>query len=1766
MIIIITNINLVSAAYPNWTAMNITLGFNGGDVYDGFEEASINTSFWAGFSTGFEHNSSFSNHGENSVAYVNAGDATLRTCGDGSCGFTPRPINNWTLCSWQYHFEFPSSSVNYVMFQMDGNSGLGADSSFTNWGYRDGGIPIVDSGVPLVLNNWTMACWHLKDDADTSEVYISYDNGTSFIFLGDSPTDTNHVHYYIGMNGKAGTDFLMDDIVAFVGNVSDIIMLSEAVADSTPPVIENSGVNDTTPKINDYVNFSMFATDAGDGMSTTFFSLANSTSAWNITCSISGICNLILQIGEGQTETLTAVPHANDTAGNMQVGSKISLNIEDSPPTTPSQPTINPIIYFTNDVLTLSVTGETSIDPDNDAILYIKRWLDSDSVTVLQENSSSTFSCAASGCNAGDTISVKIIATTLTQTVNSSDSTASSTITISNSNPDLTAQSPIDDIAVNHNTNNNFSIFYNDLDNDIGSGVHYINISGVWTASSSNSSVISGNTVIFISNQTLTDGESYDWMINFTDGTDINSSDIFTMRVDLTTPDLTWTYPLEDNSTKATDIRALDINVVDTFNLDTCQLEVRDNSNNLIYRNITTNIDSTTFTFQDTVSNLTQGNNTFTAQCNDTATASPFFGKYKAHKRITNVDYNDTDDNTDFTVSYSLINPGNTEFSLEISDLSFNLLSDGKHIEEGFCLSMADGFKIRKRYTSNNGLNMRIVMNSNLAGHLLIGNKYVHHQKDADEGIIVTIYYDGDDIIVDLSRPSYNGNFCTNSSISGEVNSVTETSIINFDNQTPLIQIFSSFWINSTHSVSTFNDTTLFSVEKLNFTIVVHDENLPEISSLVSSWNLPSFSSEDLCEGSVNTSKGQIGNTDTSCKVWLTFINGTNTTTMFDSAFVDDGVNYTVEIINSTTIKVQLLIDEHYKPLDKLEPFFNTEFNETFFVDTTNILCKKLDINIPSDYVTLLFDWRSQPDSHNFGTQSWLCNESKWADEDTILTSSNCILFGQTYDNSNFLNGGFKARNELNNQSSIGLGNLSNGLFCIRGENPQDTFPQMGLDNSTAACLAINQSFYSTDTGQSFSTTCPMKTTQHVQWLFNQQFIQLNATVNDSLGNRVTSDIVQTQTGLFGIDNHRPGDCLITDPVSGIIIGQRTVNISIPVDGEGNTLLKNITIYNSDDSFNQTLYSNLSINNRSVILNTTAFGNGDYKLGCISFENASTERLSSDLFLSQALTINNIDFDVVSLNVTPGVRHTNDTLNCSLLYIGELENNTFNFSWNNNSGTIIESNSINCNNNTVCQFPITLNNTVINFDQEWSCMANYSVNGVSSTNITTFTISNIVPNITEVIPGSLANLTFNISEGSTVLFNITNFTDLEDEDHFFTWILDGIVKAITRAYNWITDFSEVIGGTFETRNVTAIINDSSNNQDLVQWLINVFDVPAAPQITNLSVSPNNISWNNEQFSIRCYVVDEELSNDSLDVIFDYRFPDNSTWTNASLTTPFYNEAEGYWQSNLTVPPLNTYIGLYDIRCRVFDNNSGDSGYTSDNDAVNVFDTQVPPYVPNILTPETGTYSYSIPVSCGYGNLSDENGDDITFFIEGNFTNQSNLSTGFSEILINSTTGSFDWLISNFPAQTGVDLRCRTFDGLNYSSYFNPSGTLTFADLNYILLTDTGFRTNLSKQTDTLIPYLLTCKLDNDDQNFIDVIYADCNGDGIWDYAKEYFNFSLKKIGMSFNCIYDRADTHQISAGCVIRKESNESWASDICMIPDKFNKCNLQKVFEVKVE
>jgi len=54
--------------------------------------------------------------------------------------------------------------------------------------------------------------------------------------------------------------------------------------------------------------------------------------------------------------------------------------------------------------------------------------------------------------------------------------------------------------------------------------------------------------------------------------------------------------------------------------------------------------------------------------------------------------------------------------------------------------------------------------------------------------------------------------------------------------------------------------------------------------------------------------------------------------------------------------------------------------------------------------------------------------------------------------------------------------------------------------------------------------------------------------------------------------------------------------------------------------------------------------------------------------------------------------------------------------------------------------------------------------------------------------------------------------------------------------------------------------------------------------------------------------------------------------------------------------------------------------------------------------------------------------------------------------------------------------------------------------------------------------------------------------------------------MSFNCIYDRADTHQISAGCVIRKESNESWASDICMIPDKFNKCNLQKVFEVKVE
>ena len=183
---------------------------------------------------------------------------------------------------------------------------------------------------------------------------------------------------------------------------------------------------------------------------------------------------------------------------------------------------------------------------------------------------------------------------------------------------------------------------------------------------------------------------------------------------------------------------------------------------------------------------------------------------------------------------------------------------------------------------------------------------------------------------------------------------------------------------------------------------------------------------------------------------------------------------------------------------------------------------------------------------------------------------------------------------------------------------------------------------------------------------------------------------------------------------------------------------------------------------------------------------------------------------------------------------------------------------------------------------------------ISSTN------TNPAPNITSYTP---SNLTPTFAENTTQAFNVTATDD--DGTPFFTWLLDGVVQAVTRAWSWVIGLNDQ--GSY---NVTVIVNDTYGASDSVSWAVTVTDDYPAPNVPKFT--PDGGRYRT-YIPVRCVSDNSRSSVSYYDIMVSVN---GSAYENLSV-----NNRYGFIQYDIT--EFN-YYSNFTFNCTAI----GESGVTS----------------------------------------------------------------------------------------------------------------------------------------------------------------------------------------------------------------------------------------------
>ena len=686
-------------------------------------------------------------------------------------------------------------------------------------------------------------------DADTLIGYqFSWDNGTG-TFVNDSfiaiTGTTQNINTTKTIQRVSGTTMQwrwhMNDTA---GNYYTSTTYGVVVADTAGTFTSNT-TNNTAPKINQNVNFSIVLTDA-DTLSYRIFSYDNGTGTYvnDSAVLISGTtfnANVTKTIQRIRGVTIQWRWFSNDTANNYYASTIESFIVQDTSPTAPTVTAITPATVYANDTLNSGASGST--DADGDTIYYYIKWNTSVGVTLRDFTNASgfdSFNCATDqNCNKSITVTAFARAITLVSgTTNSSDASASKAI--SNYVPTITFDKPAAGEHINKNgsASNEFNFSFYPYDTDIGKGDTvscsvFINSSGGLVANisvGSNSSVTSGN-LSRINLTTAISDNQYVWFANCTDGTGTGNTSTRTVVFDADMPDITWTFPALANTTRINSTTLnLNIQCADT-NIERVNMTLAHAGNSTIVKsNLTTNITSSPFVQNDSISLSGQNNGNYTIEmsCADDISGSPNQPNYHAQKPFFyKTEYADNVSNTNFSMYFEITNPALKEVSLASKDLQINTTEDGKHIRTSWCVNVSPAQKVRHVYVTNNDKKFNI---RNLStGHFIIGDKFVHYKEDLAAGYSISVnevaVNNQSEVHVYLWKESgWDGRQCTSSAVTGGLNTQTETTLLVMDTVPPF------FTNNQT------NDTSVLKDEAMQFNITITDTS-SNVAGFIFSWD-----------------------------------------------------------------------------------------------------------------------------------------------------------------------------------------------------------------------------------------------------------------------------------------------------------------------------------------------------------------------------------------------------------------------------------------------------------------------------------------------------------------------------------------------------------------------------------------------------------------------------------------------------------------------------------------------------------------------------------------------------------------------------------------------------------------------------------------------------------------------------------------------------------------------------------------------------------------
>jgi len=515
------------------------------------------------------------------------------------------------------------------------------------------------------------------------------------------------------------------------------------------------------------------------------------------------------------------------------------------------------------------------------------------------------------------------------------------------------------------------------------------------------------------------------------------------------------------------------------------------------------------------------------------------------------------------------------------------------------------------------------------------------------------------------------------------------------------------------------------------------------------------------------------------------------------------------------------------------------------------------------------------------------------------------------------------------------------------------------------------------------------------------------------------------------------------------------------------------------------------------------------------------------------------------INISPSPAYYYDNLSCSFSAYHSLNDINISAYWLVNNSVVWGVNITDAIDNST--YNISLDSSYVEPNSNIYCYVNVTDGYVLQSNHSNITVGDLPPNITGWYP---VNLSFNVSEGTNQTFNVTAFDD--SGVVWYKWLLDGIVKAFTRVWEWVTGYESA-----GVHNVTVVVNDTSNQTASKSWDVTVTNVNIAPVINSLTSSETVVYQNYPNVTIYCNVTDEDTGVENLTVEIEFRDSDDLFWRD---TDESYSD--GLWVSEFD--PEDVDLGYVDIRCKANDGDL-DSDWYAREDYIIVYEAQYAPTTPTELMPVTGSFDYTIPVTCS--GATDNNTGQIIYYVI-----QYSVEGGGWSLLSNNTVGmGFFDMAENMEYNETVDFRCKAVDSVGWnSSWFNPSGSVTRKKSITLFLFEPSLNSYYVAYTPKQLGVHGSVRgLDN-----ISIVNAfiDCNGDGIWDYFTDNTTengWDANKTVVEFDEYYwcaFKPGLNYVEVGMTLSKPENMNWPDSLSVCSHSISdECRLVREYPVWV-